>query len=551
MYLSDRVQCCEKKTSVKSRKGGAVLLMLLYYSLVGAGQGFVQNRPHFLCRSAPLYGTGSSPSSNDATIETFLESLPSSSVPDSSSSVDYPSGCVPQDIAADLDDQIFNKEMIVPSQACNYFLPSIGGANVTQDEISPYFDSSAIKQATRRAWLAQVAGAVTVGGSCVVGTALYRTYMNETIVPQTKKLAKVNVTQIARETTINITLECSRTCVSLDSRTFQKKQSLKLPEWVPSYFIPPPRVIKDIPNSELLVAAIVAGSAVEMVRTALLYPLQTLKTRIQAAITTRERKTKQLRIQRRLNVMGLNIARHFREGNLYAGLLPSLLVSVPATGVYYGVRDISKRMLSMMGGGPGDIPVALVAAFVADVVSLMFRTPADTLALRREHDDDDVAEALADAIADARVEQKVGNWFEESIERVPLVIATDLPYLLSRIALNSVLTNGQTIDIGRYELTTLASAVVCAFITTPFDVARTRILVDSDADPTNGIDGGSRQGLLQTFQTIMKEEDGGVRNLFAGCLERTTYLSICSLWLPFALLLYIAIRDTILLELFD
>ncbi len=56
---------------------------------------------------------------------------------------------------------------------------------------------------------------------------------------------------------------------------------------------------------------------------------------------------------------------------------PTLLVSVPATGVYYGFRDVTKRMLSMTP--MGDTWIALSGAFVGDVVSLCFRTPADAL----------------------------------------------------------------------------------------------------------------------------------------------------------------------------
>jgi hypothetical protein len=32
---------------------------------------------------------------------------------------------------------------------------------------------------------------------------------------------------------------------------------------------------------------------------------------------------------------------------------------------------------------------------------------------------------------------------------------------------------------------------------------------------TNGVDGGSGNGLICTFQAILKEVDGGARNLFA------------------------------------
>jgi hypothetical protein len=201
----------------------------------------------------------------------------------------------------------------------------------------------------------------------------------------------------------------------------------------------------------------------------------------------------------------------------------------------------------------GDITIAVAAALVANVVSQVIRTPADALAVRlqvatgkEQHVHNETAEETEEA-----VRARVGNWFVESLERLPAVILTDLPYLLSRIALNRYLIHGN-IDLAHYELTTIATALLCGFLTTPFDVARTRILIYSDDDPSNGIDGGSGLGLLTTMQTIMKEGDGGVSNLFAGWLERTIYLAIGRAWLePLQILGYMALRDAILLEWFD
>jgi hypothetical protein len=50
----------------------------------------------------------------------------------------------------------------------------------------------------------------------------------------------------------------------------------------------------------------------------------------------------------------------------------------------------------------------------------------------------------------------------------------------------------------------------------------------------------------------MGEGDGGVRNLFAGWLERTLYLGVGRAWIePFQMVGYAILRDVILLEWFD
>jgi len=379
---------------------------------------------------------------------------------------------------------------------------------------------------------------------------------------------------------------------------------------------------------------------VEMTRTSLLYPLLTLKTRIQNDVhnTTQVQDVNMnddesvntdlsssiAMLQRRWQTMRSTAKEHFAQGNLYAGLLPSLLISVPTTGVYYAIRDVVKR--SLVASNPmslfwshNPIVTSIVAALIADVCAVAIRTPADTLSMRLQVASGNAASQLQQAQQEEQerleqerdkifmtdpvppvmieipsesfyfaneaidpsmleheatdeermeeiVEETVGNWFYESLERLPASVLTDLPYLLSRIALNQLLFRLESaqaseegaapgaVDFGHYEVTAIATALLCGFLTTPFDVARTRILVDSDANPTNGIDGGSGEGLLRTFRTIIKEggKGNGYANLFAGWLERTLYLGIGRAWLePFQLVGYTAIRDAILLEWFD
>lgn len=120
------------------------------------------------------------------------------------------------------------------------------------------------------------------------------------------------------------------------------------------------------------------------------------------------------------------------------------------------------------------------------------------------------------------------------------------------------------------------TAVIAAFLTTPFDVARTRILLDKDlildddyADEHANYDlqpevggevGGSAavrkgasppQGVFMAMLHISREGEGGIQNLYAGWLERVLYLGIGRAWLePIQLVGYIGIRDAILLEWF-
>ncbi|KAL7566272.1 hypothetical protein ACA910_011331 [Epithemia clementina (nom. ined.)] len=399
------------------------------------------------------------------------------------------------------------------------------------------------QELSRREWLRL--GTVMVS-TCLIGGAVVKKNLPTTTEAFNKALGPVDLSRIWQETAINITVQGPPfTWVALDSMTLEKKQTLKLPGWVPPSLIPPARVIRGTSNVELLMAAALAGSVVEMARTSILYPLLTLKVRIQSEVNTRRKtfkgKTRHLRLGTRFELSMRTAKKHWEEGNLYAGLLPSLLIAAPATGLFYGVRDVAKRALVLMfpdGILGTDIPIMLTAAFLGDAAALAFRTPFDTLSIRLQAATaTNSAEALDanhqqvnetitgdDEDDDEALQLKVGNWLTESVERLPAVLATDLPYLLSRIVLNRLILIHQ-VNVGRYEIVVVGVAILCALLTTPFDVARTRILVDSSSSST-GIDGGSGEGLLRTFRTIYNEGDGGIRNLFAGWMERTAYLGV-------------------------
>ena len=54
------------------------------------------------------------------------------------------------------------------------------------------------------------------------------------------------------------------------------------------------------------------------------------------------------------------------------------------------------------------------------------------------------------------------------------------------------------------------------------------------------------------MKSIAAEGDGGVQNLYAGWLEQTAFLGLGRAWLdPLRVIVYLGIRDALLLKLFD
>uniref|UniRef100_A0A7S0C7Z8 Uncharacterized protein n=1 Tax=Proboscia inermis TaxID=420281 RepID=A0A7S0C7Z8_9STRA len=295
-----------------------------------------------------------------------------------------------------------------------------------------------------------------------------------------------------------------------------------------------------------------------------MYPLTTIKARIQASTTKADKPQPNNNSNNTNNNNNNNsdispiqpFKRQFTAGKLYAGILPTLLLSVPASGLYFGIRDVTKRQLTRALITPSkqdDVFIALAGALIGKIISLAVQTPATAYSLRRQV-------ATADDAIDDHYDTEEGrettdtNWWLDSWGQLPAIIITDVPYLILRISLSLTLFNGDE-NIGQYELVNISVACFCAFVTTPFDVARTRILVDSDGDPSNGLDGGTMEGVWITMQKVMEEEGGGgkgLQNLFAGWLERVAYFGIGSAWLdPIRVLGYLGIRDAVLLYWFD
>jgi hypothetical protein len=143
-----------------------------------------------------------------------------------------------------------------------------------------------------------------------------------------------------------------------------------------------------------------------------------------------------------------------KRGDLYAGILPTLLVSVPASGVYSGAKEVSKRVFSMavkfqffqnlVAASPyySALAVNLMAAFVADIAALAIRTPADVLSLRLQ------------VFGKTNVRSDFGNWAKDSVALLPAMIITDTPLLLSRIFLNAAITTSGE-NLGQYEFETI------------------------------------------------------------------------------------------------
>jgi hypothetical protein len=369
-----------------------------------------------------------------------------------------------------------------------------------------------------------------------------------------------------------------------------------------------------------------------------LYPLDTVKNRIMAnpkhdqstSATSFSTSTSVSSVDKQFQFFKLlyvSFIRAVRQGNLYRGIVPSLLIAAPAAGVYFGVRDVVKRVLSQMifpmlhlEEDPIGV-IGIIAALIADVVSLAARTPGDVLALRLQvagqneneyQNGNDTNGSGSGNTKPPPVPPSYEQAFKDAFERLPAVIVTDLPYLLSRVGLSYYAMAreggpGPGAPLGQYELTYVLIACTCAALTTPFEVAQTRILVpeaaakdDTDKHTTVTVieerqetersslpyfmiskanstsitepppppqqdeehvmthnhkkrrRSSRRNSVWYTMHRVMREDGGGIKNLYAGWIERTAYFGLGKAWLdPLRVIGYLGIRDAVLLAFLD
>ena len=378
---------------------------------------------------------------------------------------------------------------------------------------------------------------------------------------------KIEVVLIEKDTKTSSSIKIDRenfTKVRIQTPAFLRYLPSSVQPLVSSF-----KVLKQIPDDQLFIASVLAGSVTEVIRTTLLYPLSTIKARVQArSLRSTNRKRK---LWRKLKVTWLTFVYETKRGELYAGILPSLLITVPASGVYAGTKEVSRRAFTMAIPFvetllPHDennatvvystLVVSLLAAFVADIVSLALRTPADVLSLRLQ------------VFGDKNVNSDLSSWARDSFALLPSMILCDIPYLLSRIFLNAAITTSSD-NLSKYEVETVAVACLCAFLTTPFDVARTRILLptipsdeegDGSIKPLRRLIAPSKYreerrqqvSVPLTMKRIAAEGNGGIQNLYAGWGLRTVFLGLGRGWFdPIRLIGYLGLRDAILLKLFD
>ena len=273
----------------------------------------------------------------------------------------------------------------------------------------------------------------------------------------------------------------------------------------------------------------VSGIAVSLVKQTVLYPVDTVKVRLQTtplepgrAVWTRA---------------GL-----FRD--TYRGFLLPLIFNAPAGGVFFAAKDAVKTSVSSLG----NIPSTLISIFVASFPYWLVRQPSEVLKVRRQS----LLASGSGGSAGAAVETgSIVAALKESaqlldirkpgtFESLSLGFGSNLAYTFPADAIKFVAYDYLKVEVKKklgtkpnaFQAALLGSvaSILAQAATTPLDVARNRIMKGSER---GGASDYAQDTFVSAIVRIYKEEGAAalmlgftprvVRAIASGALQFSTY----------------------------
>ena len=214
--------------------------------------------------------------------------------------------------------------------------------------------------------------------------------------------------------------------------------------------------------------------------------------------------------------------------DLYSGLLPALVSGVPAGALFFGVKDSSKRYFKSNGLSKTQATILSVA--VANVFYWVLRTPSEVLKTQQQIAGQGSEYSSFHEARKLFSQNSIPEIYKSYGSNIGYALPADVVKFLVYEQLSSSLLKRED-DQSKIEGIPAALVGACAgvtaqIITTPLDVARTRIMIPSgkddetskeeDAEEENYSGGDS----IVMMQEIYEKE--GVKGLFAGIVPRAT-----------------------------
>ncbi|KAK5079632.1 S-adenosylmethionine transporter [Lithohypha guttulata] len=265
------------------------------------------------------------------------------------------------------------------------------------------------------------------------------------------------------------------------------------------------------PWTRSLLAGALAGALAGLTVDVSLYPLDTLKTRLQSNLTR--------------SVSATTTSRHTALGTLrsiYAGLPSAIVGSMPSAASFFVVYDGVRRAM-LVPGQPAtrgrESYVAMLASSLGEVAACAIRVPTEVVKQRAQAGlfGGKSSAALWDIVALRRTEG-LGAMVRELYRGGAVTVVREIPFTILQFTMwevgkgawservgreRGVVTAGESAVLGS------ASGAVAAGLTTPLDVLKTRIMLERREEGAQ-----RRKGAVGVVRQIAREE--GWRGFFRG-----------------------------------
>ena len=238
-----------------------------------------------------------------------------------------------------------------------------------------------------------------------------------------------------------------------------------------------------------LLSGAVAGTTVDLV----LYPLDTVKTRLQATA-------------------GAKLSVKTFEG-LFNGVAPAIAASAPCAAVFFGAYDTLKRVLTDKLPEDYASVAHAGAAAGADLVQSVVRVPFEVVKQRVQAGVDSSGRAaLANVIQTQGPRGLYRGWGALAMRDLPFDII-EFP-LYEWFKSEWTKKKGEKLAPWQGSLCGSVAGGIAAGLTTPLDVVKTRLMTQSP---------GQYSGVASCLRSIIKDEGPGA--LFAGATPRMTSIA--------------------------
>lgn len=249
--------------------------------------------------------------------------------------------------------------------------------------------------------------------------------------------------------------------------------------------------------SPSLIIPLAAGAFAGTAADTILFPLDTVKTRLQST-------------------NGLWASGGFRR--IYAGILPAVLGSAPTAAVFFCSYEFGKRIGSAaLPSSAAQWPIHAFAAAFGETTACIVRVPIEVLKQRTQATTRTSAQHLQSIWHGEGVRGFYRGYWSTVLRDIPFS-ALQFPIweLLKRAY--SVWNYGRIVEPWQSAVCGSASGAAAALLTTPLDVAKTRIMLAERGSTA------ARGSIMGVMLTIFRS--GGLRALFSGAVPRTLWISI-------------------------